>query len=93
MSGEDISLHWGAVLPAVVSLLIILVSPVFAAQGLVDIGIGDVYTDDGYVVNSNPEDSEYYFPTDRDLELEDPDTFNTIFSERKIYMPYNIYNL
>ncbi|MBU2560473.1 hypothetical protein KKA03_06215 [archaeon] len=58
MSGEDIGLHWGAVVPAVVSLLLILGSPVFA-QGnhtgeLRNLEIEVVYTnpyfytDDGY---------------------------------------------
>ena len=91
MSGEDISLHWGAVLPAVVSLLIILGSPVFAANGLEDLGIGDVYTDDDYVVYFDAHDGAFCFPPP--TELEDSDTLNTIFTERKLFMPYNVYTL
>ncbi len=97
MSGEDIGLRWGAVLPGVVSLLLILGSPVFAngeqTQELENLGIEDVYTDDGYLVYSGPQGGVYYFPSDKDLELEDSDIANTVWSERKLYMPYNVYYL
>ena len=90
MSGEDISLHWGAALPVVVSLLLIVGSPVFATQ---EFGIGDVYTDDGYVVYFDPSDGAFCFLPPTSLELEDTDTANAIWSERKLFMPYNLYNL
>jgi hypothetical protein len=48
VSGEDVGLHWGAVLPAVVSLFLILGSPVFAygkhAGELKNLEIEVVYT-------------------------------------------------
>jgi hypothetical protein len=97
VSGEDVGLHWGAVLPGVVLLLLILGSPVFAdgkqAQELENLGMGDVYTDGGYLVYSDPQNGVYYFPSDEDLELEDSDTVNTVWSERKLYMSYNVYYL
>ena len=91
VSKEDIGLHFGAVLPAAVSLMLILASPVFASQGLEDLEIGDIYTDEGYVVYFNAQDGAFCFPPP--TKLEDSDTLNTVFSERKLYMPYSVYSL
>jgi hypothetical protein len=91
VSGEDVGLHWGAALPAAVSLLIILVAPVFAIQGIGDLGIEDVYTDGGYVVHFDPPEGGFCFPPP--TSLEDTDTVDTVWSERKLFMPYDVYTL
>jgi hypothetical protein len=97
VSGEDVGLHWGAILLGIVSFLLILGSPVFANEeydgDLKNLQIEGVYTDDGLVAYPELEGGRLHYPTPEDLELEESDTITTIYSERKLYMPYNVYYL
>ncbi len=90
-------MHWPPVIWGVVLLCMILASPVFADEKETEEIMGPeievVYTDNGCVVYFDPQDGIFYPPPPGDFEPGDSDTINTIFSERKLFMPYNTYEL
>ena len=75
----------------------VLANPAFAdeeqTEEIMDSEIEVVYNDDGYVFYFEPQTGEFYFPSLQDSALDDSDIINTFFSERKLFMPYNTYEL